>query len=83
MKGVPMKECSFDKKYTDNAPVAMAYVPWQHFKMCENLEEGYQNGTIFPELVINHHFKWWFDFSPIRAILLLAYKAGVASTVTG
>ena len=31
-----MKECSFDKKYTDNAPVAMAYVPWQHFKMCEN-----------------------------------------------
>jgi len=46
-----MKECSFDKKYTDNAPVAMAYVPWQHFKMCENLEEGYQNGTVFPELI--------------------------------
>ncbi len=22
--------------------------------------------------VINHHFKWWFDFSPIRAMLLLA-----------
>ena len=34
-----------------DVPLAMAYVPWQHFKMCENLEEGYQNGTIFPELI--------------------------------
>ena len=31
--------------------IAMAYVPWQHFsKICENLEKGYQDGTIFPEL---------------------------------
>ena len=45
-----MKECSFDKKYTDNTPVAMAYVPWQRFKMYENLEEGFKIGTIFPDL---------------------------------
>ena len=46
-----MKECSFDKKQNEHMPVAMAYVPWQNFKMCENLEEGYMNGTIFPDLV--------------------------------
>lgn len=39
------------KENIDDFPVAMAYVPWQHFKgICENLEEGYLNGTIFPEL---------------------------------
>lgn len=32
-------------------PIAMAYVPWQkEAKMYENLEEGFCNGTIFPEL---------------------------------
>lgn len=32
-------------------PIAMAYVPWQKEpKMYENLEEGFCNGTIFPEL---------------------------------
>ena len=48
-----MKECPFDKnmdKYMDNLTVAMAYVPWQRFKMYENLEEAYCNGTIFPDL---------------------------------
>ena len=31
--------------------VAMAYVPWQHLtSIYEDLEEGYCNGTIFPEL---------------------------------
>ena len=46
-----MKECSFDKKYTDNTPVAMAYVPWQHLTyIYENLDEALKNGTIFPEL---------------------------------
>ena len=35
----------------ENQTIAMAYVPWQHFtKMYENLEKGYQAGTIFPEL---------------------------------
>mgnify|MGYP002508992843 CR=1 FL=1 len=29
----------------------MAYVPWQQFdKICDNLEEGFRIGTIFPEL---------------------------------
>uniref|UniRef100_UPI0040576568 spore coat associated protein CotJA n=1 Tax=Acetatifactor sp. TaxID=1872090 RepID=UPI0040576568 len=32
-------------------PVAMAYVPWQHFdKMYDDLEHAFCNGTIFPEL---------------------------------
>jgi len=43
-----------DYMYKDNIdkfPVAMAYVPWQHFNgICDNLEEGYCAGTIFPEL---------------------------------
>ena len=39
------------KDYFEKYPLAMAYVPWQHFtKMYENLEKGYQAGTIFPEL---------------------------------
>lgn len=44
-----MKEYPFDKK-SDNTPVAMAYVPWQRFKMYENLEEAFHTGTIFPDL---------------------------------
>lgn len=40
----------FDQ-YSDRFPIAMAYVPWQQFaKMCDNPEEAFQNGTIFPEL---------------------------------
>ncbi|MDD4239374.1 MAG: hypothetical protein PHT62_12590, partial [Desulfotomaculaceae bacterium] len=27
-------------------------------------------------LVNNHHFKWWFDISPIRADYLLHLKGG-------
>ena len=45
--------CSNTNEYDElsSMPLAMAYVPWQHFKgICENLEEGYLNGTIFPEL---------------------------------
>lgn len=35
----------------DNFPVAMAYVPWQHFdRMFEDLEKAFNAGTIFPEL---------------------------------
>lgn len=40
------------EKPTDNFTIAMAYVPWQNFnKICENLEEAYKDGTIFPELI--------------------------------
>ncbi|MBQ3105599.1 MAG: spore coat associated protein CotJA [Lachnospiraceae bacterium] len=32
-------------------PLGMAYVPRQSFRgICENLEAGYNMGTIFPEL---------------------------------
>lgn len=35
----------------DKFPIAMAYVPWQKFdKMYDDLEKGYCNGTVFPEL---------------------------------
>ena len=48
-----MKDCSCDKKENKNLydmTIAMAYVPWQRFKMYENLEEAYCNGTVFPDL---------------------------------
>ena len=35
------------QKYT---PIAMAYVPWQHFGSVYDLEKALQIGTIFPEL---------------------------------
>lgn len=35
----------------DQYPLAMAYVPWQHFeKMYDDLEKAYKYGTVFPEL---------------------------------
>ena len=59
LKGVLMQNntdcCSrtnrLDYSGLDQLPLAMAYVPWQHFtQMYENLEKGYKAGTIFPEL---------------------------------
>lgn len=34
----------------DDYPVAMAYVPWQHWHTVYDLEKGLSYGTIFPEL---------------------------------
>lgn len=35
----------------DNLSLAMAYVPWQEFaQLYDNPEEGYREGTMFPEL---------------------------------
>ena len=45
-----MKDFGFDGN-CDKFPVGMAYVPWQQFDtICDNLEEGFRIGTIFPEL---------------------------------
>ena len=45
-----MKDYSFEEPF-EKYPLAMAYVPWQHFtQMYENLERGYKAGTIFPEM---------------------------------
>ena len=45
-----MQDYSFNE-YFERFPIAMAYVPWQHLtSIYEDLEEGYCNGTIFPEL---------------------------------
>ena len=34
----------------DGMPLAMAYVPWQHWNKIYDLEKGLEVGTIFPEL---------------------------------
>lgn len=45
-----MQDYRFDEHF-DKYPLAMAYVPWQHFEeIFDNLEEAYRTGTIFPEL---------------------------------
>ena len=45
-----MQDYSFNE-YFERFPIAMASVPWQHLtSIYEELEEGYCNGTIFPEL---------------------------------
>lgn len=45
-----MLEFSFDEHY-EKFPIAMSYVPWQHFdKLYDDLEKAYHFGTIFPEL---------------------------------
>lgn len=31
-------------------PIAMGYVPWQHFKDLYDIEKGFMQGTIFQEL---------------------------------
>lgn len=45
-----MQKYVYDKTFNEKV-IAMAYVPWQHlFKLYDNPEEGYREGTIFPEL---------------------------------
>ena len=34
----------------EDYPVAMAYIPWQHWGMFYDPEKGLEYGTIFPEL---------------------------------
>ena len=42
-----MKDYSFEEPF-EKYPLAMAYVPWQHFtQMYENLEKGYKAGTLY------------------------------------
>lgn len=33
-----------------NYPIAMAYVPWQQWQGVYSMEQGFKQGTIFPEL---------------------------------
>lgn len=50
MRGSRMQDYYYDDKI-DRFPVAMAYVPWQHFdKLYEDLEKAFRVGTVFPEL---------------------------------
>ena len=45
-KRIAMKDYSFEEPF-EKYPLAMAYVPWQHFtQMYENLEKGYKAGTL-------------------------------------
>lgn len=46
-----MQEHLYKDERLDMLPLAMAYVPWQHFdKIYDDLEKAYKTGTIFPEL---------------------------------
>lgn len=36
--------------FTGHMPVAMAYVPWEHFNHTYELEQAIEIGTIFPDL---------------------------------
>ena len=44
-----MKDYSFEEHF-EKYPLAMAYVPWQHFTKNENLEKGYQPVPFFRSL---------------------------------
>ena len=46
-----------DEWSVDHFPLAMAYVPMQHFKNVYELDEALSYGTIFPEL--NKPFTGW------------------------
>ena len=50
MKGMRMQEYTLNEPI-DKFPIAMSYVPWQHFdKLYDDLEKALRVGTIFPEL---------------------------------
>ncbi|MCH5249429.1 MAG: spore coat associated protein CotJA [Lachnospiraceae bacterium] len=45
-----MRDYNYKEDF-DRFPIAMAYVPWQRLThIYEDLDEGFRNGTIFPEL---------------------------------
>uniref|UniRef100_UPI003FEE65D8 spore coat associated protein CotJA n=1 Tax=Eisenbergiella tayi TaxID=1432052 RepID=UPI003FEE65D8 len=46
-----MQDYNYDERL-EQFPIAMAYVPWQHMtNICEDLDEAFKCGTIFPELI--------------------------------
>lgn len=48
-----MRECPFgeNRDGVNEFPIGMTYVPWQkNVVTYEHLEDGFCNGTIFPEL---------------------------------
>lgn len=42
--------CPLVPKGMQEMKLAMAYVPWQHWRDTYNYDEGFKTGTIFPEL---------------------------------
>ena len=42
--------CNTNTDYINSMPIGMAYVPWQHWNEIYDIEKGFHNGTIFPEL---------------------------------
>ena len=46
-----MQDKHFDDHF-EQFPLGMSYVPWQHAtRVCDDLEDGFKAGTIFPELI--------------------------------
>jgi hypothetical protein len=45
-----MDGCRGFHENIDNMPIAMSYVPWQHWHDVYDLDKALDAGTIFPEL---------------------------------
>lgn len=56
-QSAPMPRKRMPDAMPDNLSLAMAYVPMQQFKNVYELSDGFQQGTIFPEL--NKPFMGW------------------------
>ena len=48
--GYYQSDMNMSKENMDRMPVAMAYVPWQHFNKTYEPQKALRVGTIFPEL---------------------------------
>ena len=46
----PPCSCRIPRDPLEHMTLAMAYVPWQHFKTTYELDKALETGTIFPEL---------------------------------
>lgn len=43
---------SFSYEHLNGFPLAISYVPWQHFEQVLDAEHGLDHGTIFAELIL-------------------------------
>ena len=64
------------KRFDDCKLILRTFAKYEHNGLFPNLfpdggEEARYNSADAPLLSHNHHFKWWFEISPIRAMSLL------------
>ena len=60
------------------AEIAKEQIGWSKTTTYTNIKRCIDKGAVerYQEQVSNHHFKWWLDISPIRALLLAHLKGG-------